>query len=172
MSKRPLTRRVGLCYVAAAGLQHSYGAAGATATATTAVDDDLDIVSLGAMQPPLTNQAQPSSFGLAGRPRPAETSFGKEESPDQTLARLLQHTFGALGSALDDSKLDLNMLPAGVDQNGGTTAPTRERSERRPEEAPSRVVLGEDDGQQPAGLDAAEIEKLAGVGEAEPEAER
>ena len=169
MSMRPLlTRRVGLCYVAAAGFQH-YGAAGAGPSASSH-DDDMDIISLGAMQPPLIHQTQASSLRPGSRPRPAETSFDVEESADQTLSRLLQHTFGTLGSALDDNKLDPAGMGPVVDGIDGTAAPTRVRWEReRSEEEPlSRVVLGGGEEQHPASVDAAELGKLV---EAEQEKE-
>lgn len=73
-------------------------------------EDDNDVMTLGAMHPPLAGQLRFSGSGKGRRVRAAMPLFEAEVSVDATLARILRHTL--LASTLkaidiDDSDLDL-----------------------------------------------------------------
>lgn len=118
MNDGSVRRGVRLCCIAAAGLQQSTG---------SPHDDDVDIVTLGAMQPPLVSQGHSSGNGVSLRRRAVKASLVQEESPDQILDRLLRHTFGsALGSTFDDELLTQDDLRA-PDEADSSAVQTEER---------------------------------------------
>lgn len=106
-----------LCCVSAAGV--------AMSSSSESKDDHVDVVTLGAMQPPLAGQARPSGSNAVGKGRGGHVNAVDEtERPEDTLERLLRRT---LDSALQSTLLD------------------QEQEERTAVEALSAGAAGEND---------------------------
>lgn len=163
-----------LCYLAAAA-----AAAGGLLdqTATAAVqheDDSIDVVTLGTMQHPLPGHARRpfggGGGGLGGRPKQTSSSSSspasseKDESPDETIDRLLRNMFERESQHFlrregesededeDDNSLNPDVLPASAAESQRTVRLTNQRG----------LSPGEDEEEEgrddvPASVDTAEV---------------